>query len=348
MPPRRHRPYKWMNYYDELGIEQTSNAQEIRRAYRGLARLLHPDNFQDDERRRLAEVQMQHLNEILHTLTHPDEKLKYDEELRPLVLEEPIQEQWERPLTSKLRTASMHWFGILTATLFIAAGFWYWASGHNQPIVSAVTEQVPPSAPTPRQKKGSVPSGLAAGQPLAESKPTRQPAADQIVEQIAPDSQSTPSTAAEWSDPPPVEAPDGLPVAPVPLVNPAPTAPALNGLWLFVPPKSAPDSRNLYAPEYIELLILESNGKIIGKYTARYRIPDKPISPEVNFRLQGNAPATGAPLNLSWSSADGAEGEAALKHLTPNTLEVKWWTTRRGHARALASGESVLVRQQGR
>jgi curved DNA-binding protein CbpA len=32
-----------MNYYQELGFPKTAAAEEVRRAYRSLARLLHPD-----------------------------------------------------------------------------------------------------------------------------------------------------------------------------------------------------------------------------------------------------------------------------------------------------------------
>jgi curved DNA-binding protein CbpA len=44
-----------MNYYEELGLKPSASAEEIRQAYRELARLLHPDQHQEEGLRRAAE-----------------------------------------------------------------------------------------------------------------------------------------------------------------------------------------------------------------------------------------------------------------------------------------------------
>src|ERR1039457_5100526 len=71
-----------MNYYEELGIPKTASAEEVRRAYRGLARVVHPDQQSDEALRRLAGIQMARLNEILKTLTEPKLRASYDDSLR--------------------------------------------------------------------------------------------------------------------------------------------------------------------------------------------------------------------------------------------------------------------------
>jgi hypothetical protein len=36
----------------------------------------------------------------------------------------------------------------------------------------------------------------------------------------------------------------------------------------------------MYPPEFIEFFLSEDQGVLSGEYWARYRIPDKPVSPE--------------------------------------------------------------------
>lgn len=57
-----------MDYYDELGLERSASADEVREAWRTLARLLHPDRQQDPELRAHAERQMRRLNEMAGVL----------------------------------------------------------------------------------------------------------------------------------------------------------------------------------------------------------------------------------------------------------------------------------------
>src|ERR1017187_7062414 len=66
-----YNPGARMNYYEELGLPNTASAEEVRRAYRSLARLLHPDQQPDETLRRLAGAQMTRLKQILETLTEP-------------------------------------------------------------------------------------------------------------------------------------------------------------------------------------------------------------------------------------------------------------------------------------
>jgi curved DNA-binding protein CbpA len=67
-----------MDYYEELGLRRTASIQEIRRTYKVLARLVHPDRQMDEQMRGMAQRQMQRLNEILATLTDEASRRAYD------------------------------------------------------------------------------------------------------------------------------------------------------------------------------------------------------------------------------------------------------------------------------
>lgn len=68
-----------MNYYEELGVAETATEEEIRRAYKKLARVLHPDQYQDEELRGICERQMARLNAIAEVLCDPARRREYDE-----------------------------------------------------------------------------------------------------------------------------------------------------------------------------------------------------------------------------------------------------------------------------
>jgi hypothetical protein len=71
-----------MNYYEELGIDPSASEEEIGRAHRRLAKLMHPDQQVDDDVKKLAETQMRRLNAIVEILTDPEKRQLYDEQLQ--------------------------------------------------------------------------------------------------------------------------------------------------------------------------------------------------------------------------------------------------------------------------
>src|SRR5258707_15775853 len=85
-----------MDYYEELGVARTAAREEIRKEYKKLGRLLHPDQCPDDAVRRLADIQMKRLNGMLAVLSDPREREKYD--LRLAGFDEPEYSQ-RRQLT---------------------------------------------------------------------------------------------------------------------------------------------------------------------------------------------------------------------------------------------------------
>ena len=65
----------YKDYYKILGVERTASAQEIKKAYRRLARQHHPDLSQDPESaRRMAEI-----NEANTVLSDPEKRAAYDQ-----------------------------------------------------------------------------------------------------------------------------------------------------------------------------------------------------------------------------------------------------------------------------
>lgn len=66
---------KFRNYYQTLGLERDASQDQIKRAYRGLARKLHPDiNKEADAEKRFKEV-----GEAYEVLKDPEKRAAYDQ-----------------------------------------------------------------------------------------------------------------------------------------------------------------------------------------------------------------------------------------------------------------------------
>lgn len=67
------------NHYELLGVKPTASAQEIRRAYRELSKLYHPDTTELSGA--IATQKFQALNEAYGTLSNPELRLSYDSKI---------------------------------------------------------------------------------------------------------------------------------------------------------------------------------------------------------------------------------------------------------------------------
>ena len=66
----------YINYYKILGIEKSATENDIKKAYRKMARKYHPDLNPNDKE---AETKFKQINEANEVLSHPENRKKYDE-----------------------------------------------------------------------------------------------------------------------------------------------------------------------------------------------------------------------------------------------------------------------------
>src|SRR5947207_10324254 len=66
---------QFRDYYETLGVSKTASEDEIKGAFRKLARKYHPDVAKD---KKAAEEKFKEINEAYEVLSDPDKRSKYD------------------------------------------------------------------------------------------------------------------------------------------------------------------------------------------------------------------------------------------------------------------------------
>lgn len=77
------------NFYEVLGVARDASEEEIRTAFRRLARELHPDRFQGPERKR-AEERFQRVTQAFNVLSNPEARARYDRTLESATPSGPL------------------------------------------------------------------------------------------------------------------------------------------------------------------------------------------------------------------------------------------------------------------
>jgi curved DNA-binding protein len=68
-------PTEFKDYYRVLGVSPKATDEEIKKAFRTLARKHHPDVAKD---KKTAEEKFKEINEANEVLSHPESRMKYD------------------------------------------------------------------------------------------------------------------------------------------------------------------------------------------------------------------------------------------------------------------------------
>jgi curved DNA-binding protein CbpA len=337
-----------MDFYEELGVSRSASPEEIRQAYRLLARLVHPDQCADGKLRMLAEVQMTRVNGIMAVLGDAEARRRYDAGLDASHLLPALRPGGRNEAIARMR----RWLS--------EAPRWAWAAGGMAAMAAlwVLRRGSPEDARRVPAAAAAVESGTAGSKRVAQGKRAGAPAAERrkADEAEAAAVQRAPAPIRLFPAP---EAPEAMidmesvpagargpaplqPAAPAGREEPSPRAvPRFAGSWYLVPGRTKPG--NLYPAEYIELRVSEADGRVRGRYRARYRVTDRAISPSVSFDFEGTASAPAAVL--PWTGAGGAMGQIALKLVSDNVMEVGWRAHRLSDELGLVSGVSVLLRE---
>lgn len=87
---------EYKDYYKTLGVSKTASAEEIKAAYRKLARKTHPDMNPNDPK---AEERFKEINEAHQVLSDPEKRQKYDQ----------FGSQWQQYRNSGGRPEDFNW-----------------------------------------------------------------------------------------------------------------------------------------------------------------------------------------------------------------------------------------------
>jgi curved DNA-binding protein CbpA len=77
-----------------LDVQPSASREEITRAYRGLMKITHPDNFQDERERARAEERAKLINVAYNVLSRPNLRQEYDQQLRATAVADALMQRY--------------------------------------------------------------------------------------------------------------------------------------------------------------------------------------------------------------------------------------------------------------
>jgi curved DNA-binding protein CbpA len=331
-----------ITYYEELGVKETASAEEIRDAFRALARLLHPDQQSDPQLRDMAEHQMRKLNRIYGVLYDPERRTAYDEALReprsaaPIIVFSGADGNLKKLIVRLsaitgivLGSALLIWFMATTNTNDGRVQEAHASSGRSGDPPADGGDQIARLRDQLRSAEGERDSALAQLEKLG-GKPAVAKAEDDAPAATGPE------TLADGNQTPPRP-----PVSQEPATDPA----QFTGLWSFSKGNgsASPGGKSQYPPEYIELNVSDKGGVLHGQYHSRYQVLDHAISPDVDFTFTG-VPAGNA-LNCAWQGPGGARGHVTMKVVSAGTIDLAWTANELGSLQWLTNGDATLSKK---
>jgi curved DNA-binding protein CbpA len=347
-----------ITYYEELGVESTASADEIRDAFRALARLLHPDAQTDPQLKDMAEHQMRKLNRIHAVLSDPARRTGYDDSLRssrhaPIIVFSGSDGNLKKLLVQMsaaavivLGTILLIWFAVDSNNTSEARGQEARAAaatrssdagdGEAGDQISQLRARIRTleternSALTQLSRLGGkLPDVANAGKSPAPAAATALTDLADAAKPAAVHAVSAPAAGAP--QPPPVES--------------AISASQYSGLWVYAKStgSASPGGKAQYLPEFIEVTMTAQNGSLHGQYHSRYQVLDHAVSPDVDFVFSGvpNGPL----LNCAWQGPGGARGRLTMRLAPVGEVEVSWNATEPGTQQWLVNGTAILTKK---
>ena len=130
-------PTTFKDYYSTLGVQRDASAEDIKKAFRKLARQYHPDTAKD---KKTAEEKFKEINEANEVLSDPEKRKKYD----------ALGADWQEPERTSPHAQDVHFGGTGFSDFFEQ----YFSGGSRYGFPEDFAESIPKSASQGRARRG--------------------------------------------------------------------------------------------------------------------------------------------------------------------------------------------------